>query len=253
MQASARPDTMPAFRPLKTRATVLLLGGAEWGKVALAAALGALLAFSLGAIKHVEEVPMGNSERMAKVAELEQVRATVKSLDSRMKAAGAASLSAIDVTVSERQDAQRAAALRVNAREAADYVAGAVDVLNPVRGLIRVARHALAVALIRRVEGKGDVAGLGQLLRVQARDLLLDAAVRVRNDYSGVFFVVGLVIPGGDVDVRHELEAVEHIAYGYDVDLARHVFSYGSRVDQAEGVIIVCALRGDFLRRAIGE
>ena len=93
MQASARPDTMPAFRPLKTRATVLLLGGAEWGKVALAAALGALLAFSLGAIKHVEEVPMGNSERMAQVAELEQVRATVKSLDSRMKAAGAASLS----------------------------------------------------------------------------------------------------------------------------------------------------------------
>ena len=111
MQASARPDTMPAFRPLKTRATVLLLGGAEWGKVALAAALGALLAFSLGAIKHVEEVPMGNSERMAQVAELEQVRATVKSLDSRMKAAGAASLSAIDVTDSERQDAERAAEL----------------------------------------------------------------------------------------------------------------------------------------------
>lgn len=131
MQASARPDTMPAFRPLKTRATVLLLGGAEWGKVALAAALGALLAFSLGAIKHVEEVPMGNSERMAQVAELEQVRATVKSLDSRMKAAGAASLSAIDVTDSERQDAERAAELGITAGTADDDLRAMVPQTAP--------------------------------------------------------------------------------------------------------------------------
>ena len=99
--------------------------------LALAAALGALLAFSLGAIKHVEEVPMGNSERMAQVAELEQVRATVKSLDSRMKAAGAASLSAIDVTDSERQDAQRAAELGITAGTADDDLRAMVPQTTP--------------------------------------------------------------------------------------------------------------------------
>ena len=57
--------------------------------------------------------------------------ATVKSLDSRMKAAGAASLSAIDVTDSERQDAQRAAELGITAGTADDDLRAMVPQTTP--------------------------------------------------------------------------------------------------------------------------
>ena len=55
----------------------------------------------------------------------------MKNLDSRMKAAGAASLSAIDVTDSERQDAQRAAELGITAGTADDDLRAMVPQTTP--------------------------------------------------------------------------------------------------------------------------
>lgn len=79
-------------------------------------------------------------------------------------------------------DAEKRQTYRVDARKTGDEVSHAVDVLDPVSGLIHVARLAAASALIRCVRGYRDVALFRQALRIQSRDLLFYPAIWVRHN-----------------------------------------------------------------------
>lgn len=78
-------------------------------------------------------------------------------------------------------DAERADPLGVDLVADAEEGDGALDVLDPLRGVLQEARQALAVAPVGRVEGEGHEAGPGQPRRVEAGGLLLHAGHRVRR------------------------------------------------------------------------
>ena len=59
---------------------------------------------------------------------------------------------------------------------------GGLEVLDAVGRVFQAARLAAAFALVGGVEGQGDEALLGQLPRVQAGGLFLDAAAGVADD-----------------------------------------------------------------------
>lgn len=114
-QGTRAPATMPAFRPLKSRTTVLMLGPSEWGKVVAVAVAGALLAFAVGNVTHMAEVPLTAAERASQLASLEDVRSDLKGIDARMAAAGAQRLNDVDLTASDRTSIAKAGELGIDA------------------------------------------------------------------------------------------------------------------------------------------
>lgn len=74
-----------------------------------------------------------------------------------------------------------------------------MDVVGAEERLVDAARLALAVALVGSVRGDGDVAPLGETLRVPARGLFLGAPVVVRNGDRRVAAV--RVVAGRGVNV----------------------------------------------------
>ena len=97
-----------------------------------------------------------------------------------------------------------------------------------------MARFAFARTLIGGVGGDGHVAEFGEALRIEAGDLFLDAAVRMRDDHGREGLLA--VVVGRRVDVRGDLEAVQLVGHGMNVDVARKVFGDGSAVDESEGI-----------------
>ena len=90
----------------------------------------------------------------------------------------------------------------VDVGQGSQVVDGAVDVTDPVHRVVQEAGHAAAGALMRRVEGQGDEALLGEPLRVEAGGLFLDSAAGV-DDHDGGVGPVAVEV-GGDEDVsRH--------------------------------------------------
>ena len=99
-------------------------------------------------------------------------------------------------------DAEDADVGVVDVGQGGQVVDGAVDVTDAVHRVVQEAGHAAAGTLIRRVEGQGDEALIGEPLCVDARGLLLDPAAGVHDDDGGVG-AVGIEV-GGDEDVaRH--------------------------------------------------
>ena len=99
-------------------------------------------------------------------------------------------------------DAEDADVGVVDVGQGRQVVHGAVDVTDAVHGVVQEAGHAAAGALIRRVEGQGDEALIGEPLRIDAGGLLLDSTTGV-HDHDGGVGAVGVEV-GGDEDVaRH--------------------------------------------------
>ena len=126
----------------------------------------------------------------------------------------------------------------------ADEIGGGTDVFDAVLRFVGVARAAAARALIGGVKSDGDVALLGEFLRVQTRHLLFHAAVGVGNDDSGVFF--GGVKIGGRIDIGGDFNAgvLLRVFHGVDIDFAFHVLRDGVVVSQREGIAAVVCSHG---------
>ncbi|MFT3663381.1 MAG: hypothetical protein QM809_19045 [Gordonia sp. (in: high G+C Gram-positive bacteria)] len=80
---------------------------------------------------------------------------------------------------------------------------GGLDVLDAGDRVLQLARGALALALVRRVEDQGDETGVGEDLRIIGRRLLLDAADGVA-DHDGRVGAVAL----GEVHGARDLEVL---------------------------------------------
>ena len=104
-------------------------------------------------------------------------------------------------------------------------------------------------ALIRGIRGDRDVALFRQALGIQARDLFLHPAVRVRHDDRRIF-LLRIVVRRG-VDVGGDIQAVELVRDRVNIDLARLVLRDRAGVDQRERILHVTspAGRGDRTRR----
>jgi hypothetical protein len=141
-------------------------------------------------------------------------------------------------------DAEQAEALGIDAGILGDEVGRAMDILGAVLGLVGVARLAAARALIRRVHRDRDIALFREALRKEAGDLFLHAAVRVRDDNSGIF-LVRIVVRRG-VDVGGDIQSVKLVFVRVDIDLARHVLGDSAVIDQRERILLVvrCDSRG---------
>jgi hypothetical protein len=131
---------------------------------------------------------------------------------------------------------------RSTKRPCAEVVDGCAEVLDEDVGGGEVARLAAAVAVERGVEGERDEAAQGHVLGVDARALLLDAAVGCADDdrrgLLGLIEVLRPIEVGGDPDpepilVRHrrasdvlvQIEDVvvcqRHVAVSFLVFVAR--------------------------------
>ena len=77
------------FKPLKQRLTVLGLGGKEAVCVLATAAVGALLAWSLGGWTHAVTVPVSETEQSNQYAKLESQRAAMQRAEAAEKEAEA--------------------------------------------------------------------------------------------------------------------------------------------------------------------
>ena len=92
-------------------------------------------------------------------------------------------------------------------------------------------------ALIRGVRGDRDVALFRQALGIQARDLFLHPAVRVRHDDRRIL-LLRIVVRRG-VDVGGNIQAVQLVRDRVDIDLARLVLRDRAVVDQGERILLV--------------
>lgn len=126
-------------------------------------------------------------------------------------------------------DAEQSQTFNIDARILRDEIGHAVDVLDAVRGLVHAARLATACTLVGGIGGDGDVALFGQVLGIEARDLFLHAAVRVRHDDGGIF--PALVVTRRRIDVRGNIQPMQLVADWVDVDLARLVRGDRAAID----------------------
>lgn len=90
--------------------------------------------------------------------------------------------------------------------------------------------------MVGRIEGQGDVTRLGELLGIQARDLLLHAAVGV-GDHRGRISLPGIVA-SRRVHVGHRREIAVRVLNGVDVDPPFDVLGQRAFVDEAERVAV---------------
>ncbi|CAG6392012.1 hypothetical protein SCOCK_140210 [Actinacidiphila cocklensis] len=79
-------------------------------------------------------------------------------------------------------DAQNADAVGVDLDPGDERGDSGLEVLHALGGVLKTARDAAGLPLVGRVEGEGDEAAVGHLLRVQARGLLLHTRAGVTDD-----------------------------------------------------------------------
>ncbi len=162
-------------------------------------------------------------------------------LDARVDGCGA------EREAAAAADADGADAVAVDVREGAEVVDAGAEVLGEdLRGR-DVPRRAAALAVVGGVEPDRDEAAAGELLRLHARALLLDAAVRRTDDDRGVgdrvVEVRRLIQVGRDLDAV-AARLADRLASdfvgrdeGVSVGLQRHEKEGPFRVGVSSGVI----------------
>jgi hypothetical protein len=111
------------------------------------------------------------------------------------------------MSIAAAADAEQPQTRNIDARIAGDEVRHAVDVLDAVCGFVHAARLATAAALIRGIRRDRDVTLFGQALGIQARDLFLNRAIRMRYDDRRIFLLRIGICRG--VDVGDDIQAIE--------------------------------------------
>ena len=97
-------------------------------------------------------------------------------------------------------------------------------------------------ALIRGIRGDRDVALFRQALGIQARDLFLHPAVRVRHDDCRIF-LLRIVVRRG-VNIGGNIQTVELVRDRVNIDLARLILRDRAFIDQGERILLVVRCPG---------
>lgn len=116
MHASgASLDTMPVFKPLKTRPMVAGVGVPEFFKILFATLVGIALFFALGGWTHVVSVPTTQAEALAKLSELQSLQGAVSKADKLFASTGATAVTEIDLSAEDAEAYRRAVGLGITA------------------------------------------------------------------------------------------------------------------------------------------
>lgn len=122
----------------------------------------------------------------------------------------------------------------INAGILRDEVRRTVNIFSAEFRFVGIAGRAV-LPPIGSVHRNRDVAKFGQALRVETRDLLLHAAIGVR-DHHGWIFLARIVVRRR-VDVGGNIQAIELIFGRVDIDLARLVLRDSAVIDQGERIL----------------
>ena len=145
-------------------------------------------------------------------------------------------------------DAQRADAVFIYAGIKGNDIDHAVNIFDAVLWLIGMARIAAAGSLIGRVGSNGDIALFCQQLGVQAGDLFFRPAVRMGND-DGCIRFIGIVVRRR-IYVGGNLNAVQVVCNGMNIDLSRHIFLNRSVIDET---VLISLIFDDIFYRYVGK
>jgi hypothetical protein len=118
--------TMPAFKPLRRRQTILMLGLAEWLRTGAVLAVCAGLAFALGLWQHEVDAPVPTAERLSVEESYKTAAAILGGIDERVAASGAKSAAEIELSQSERDAINLAREVGLHAGMGDDEISGLV-------------------------------------------------------------------------------------------------------------------------------